>query len=196
MNESDSSRRVVGANRMSAPAAMAASEITLRYARFPDDADTVRHLFREYAAEIAVDLCFQGFEEELQSLPGAYASPGGTVFLAESGGRTLGCVAVRPFQHKGCGCGAGEDAGTSKNADACEMKRLYVRPIGRGLHCGRKLAEAVVADAREMGYRRMLLDTLDSMTAARGLYRSLGFLEIPAYYANPLAGVVYMELPL
>jgi ribosomal protein S18 acetylase RimI-like enzyme len=136
-----------------------------------------RGLFEDYASEIAIDLCFQNFDEELDHLAEMYSLPGGCLFLAKRGSTTVGCVAVRRF-------GDG----------VCEMKRLYVEPSARGLHIGRDLAENVVARAREIGYRRMVLDTLASMTSARKLYRFLGFREIEPYYDNPLEDVVYMEL--
>jgi ribosomal protein S18 acetylase RimI-like enzyme len=145
------------------------------------DLDAIRQLFREYEAEIGVDLCFQGFEEELANLPGGYAPPHGRLLLARSPGELLGCVALRPL----------------KNADGiCEMKRLFVRPAFRRSGIGRDLVERIISEARSAGYRAMRLDTLASMTKAQQLYRRLGFREIPAYYPNPLPGVTYMELDL
>ena len=138
-----------------------------------------RRLFVDYASEIAIDLCFQNFDKELDNLAEMYSLPGGCLLLATRGSTTVGCVAVRRFE-----------------GDVCEMKRLYVEPSARGLHVGRDLAETVVAKARGIGYRRMVLDTLASMTPARQLYRSLGFRETEPYYDNPLEGVVYMELDL
>lgn len=140
--------------------------------READDVDVVRALFREYAASLGVDLGFQGFEEEVAALPGGY-----DVLLVTGDG--IGCVGVRAF-------GDGD----------CEMKRLYVRPEGRGTGSGRALAEAAIARARELGYARMLLDTMPFMTAAQDLYRALGFVEIEAYRHNPVAGAVFMELRL
>lgn len=148
-------------------------------ARFPDEADVVRRIFREYADGLGVDLCFQGFDEELALLPGRYAAPTGRVLLAWYGGRVVGCVAMRPL------------------ADGdCEMKRLYVHPEGRGQRLGERLAVAICRVARDAGYRRMLLDTLVTMTAARRVYAGLGFEPIDAYTYNPLPGVQYMALTL
>ena len=138
-----------------------------------------RRLFEEYAAQLRIDLCFQGFAEELANLAAIYSPPRGWLLLAQYDGASKGCGALREFA-----------------ADTCEMKRLYVRPEARGGRLGRCLAEALVMRARELGYARMLLDTLEEMTAARTLYRSLGFREIPPYYRNPSEGVVYMELLL
>ncbi len=144
------------------------------------DFAAARVLFREYAAGLGVDLCFQGFEAELGSLPEMYGAPEGCLVVARAGGRPVGCGALRRL-------GAGE---------SCEMKRLYVRPEARGTGLGRILAERLIAKGRSLGYAVMRLDTLVHMTAARRLYRSLGFVEIAAYYANPLPNVMYMELDL
>jgi GNAT superfamily N-acetyltransferase len=155
----------------------AAIEITLVESR--SDVEIARQIFREYETSIGVDLCFQSFEKELAELPGRYAPPGGRLYLLRIDGEVEGCIALRP---------AGEHD--------CEMKRLYVRPARRGLGAGRLLAERVIADARAIGYRRMLLDTLDSMQSAQRLYESLGFVDAEPYTHNPLGGVRYMQLDL
>jgi ribosomal protein S18 acetylase RimI-like enzyme len=147
------------------------------------DLDEVRAIFREYAAGLGVDLCFQNFEGELASLPGDYAPPRGALLLARVDGEVAGCCALRPL-----------DAADYPNA--AEMKRLYVRKPFRGFGLGRQLAEAALDAARRAGYDTVLLDTLDDMEAARALYEELGFEEIPPYYHNPIAGAHYLKADL
>ena len=143
------------------------------------DLADVRRLFEEYAAALGFDLEFQEFERELRELPGDYGPPRGRLLLARAGTDVLGCVAIRPLE-----------------GNACEMKRLYVRPAHRGTGAGRTLAGAAIGAGRELGYVRMRLDTVPSMERARALYRSLGFHEIPPYRYNPIPGTAYMELEL
>lgn len=153
---------------------------TLRHATSEDDLDTARTLFREYAESLDFDLDFQDFEAEMQALPGPYAAPTGAILLAEADGDVAGVVAVKPLDEDG----------------VCEMKRLYVRPGYRRRGIGHALARAVIDVAEDLGYDVMRLDTVASMTAARSLYRSLGFERRDAYYHNPLPGAVYMEKSL
>ncbi|MFN0041551.1 MAG: GNAT family N-acetyltransferase [Burkholderiales bacterium] len=145
----------------------------------PQAIETARHLFREYQTSLGVDLCFQGFEEELATLPGAYVPPRGTLLVAMQDEEALGCVGVRPL-----------------DSSRCEMKRLYVKPEGRGQGLGRQLAERAIAFARAAGYREMLLDTLPQMAEAQGLYAALGYTECAAYYENPIGGARYLALTL
>ena len=146
-------------------------------ARLPDDLPEVRALFDEYQRFLGFDLCFQGWQQELDGLPGDYVPPKGALLLARDGDRVAACVAMRPI-------GDG----------AVEMKRLYVRPAWLGQGLGRRLSEAIVEQARVAGYTRMRLDTLRRLEPALQLYRSMGFEEIAAYRDNPLADVVYLEL--
>lgn len=148
-------------------------------AETPNDIDTIRSLFLEYAAAIGIDLGFQGFVEELKSLPGKYSPPEGELLLLFFEDKPAGCIALRKL-----------DAGI------CEMKRLYVKPEFRGYKIGRKLAEVIITEAKNRGYDLMRLDTLSSMTEARNLYKSLGFYEIEPYYYNPVENPVFMELRL
>ena len=148
-------------------------------ARCERDFACARALFVEYADQLGFDLCFQGFDAELNALATMYGPPSGWLSLARHGDEYVGCVGVRRF-----------------SADECEMKRLYVRSSVRGHGIGFRLAQAAIDAARAIGYRRMLLDTLGTMVAARKMYVALGFVEIPAYYNNPMAGVAYMALDL
>jgi putative acetyltransferase len=143
-----------------------------------------RNLFREYARIPGVAPCVADFEREVVGLPGLYAPSGGRLLLAiqdnlDSGGEAVGCGALRPF-----------------DLISCEMKRLYVRPTSRGQGAGRELVKGLIAEARSIGYERMLLDTLPSMAEAQKLYRVLGFREISSYQKNPVPGSLFFELLL
>ena len=145
----------------------------------PGDIEEIRRLFVEYAESLGYDLGFQNFDDEVASLPGAYAPPGGRLLLARAGEAVAGGIGLRPLE-----------------PGICEMKRLYVRPEYRAIKAGRRLAEAVIGEARAGGYGRMRLDTLPTMEAAAGLYQALGFQEIAPYYDNPIPKVRYYELDL
>jgi putative acetyltransferase len=145
-----------------------------------DDIPAVRSLFLEYADSLGFSLCFQSFDQEIAELPGKYAPPAGSLLMGLVDGVIAGCVALRPL-----------------SVEVCEMKRLYVRPAFRGSGLGRELVVAIVATARELGYCSIRLDTVrDRMESAIGLYKSLGFEEIAAYYENPIPGALYLELKL
>lgn len=148
--------------------------------RVPDDIALVRKLFLEYRDWLRLDLCFQGFEEELAALPGSYVPPEGGLWFAEVEGETAGVVALRPLDEAG----------------VCELKRLWIRAPYRGLGLGRRLTETALAAADAAGHRRIRLDTLPVMGEARALYRKLGFEEIAPYYHNPVEGVLYLERPV
>ena len=140
----------------------------------------IRELFLEYAQSLTFDLCFQSFDKELAGLPGDYAPPEGRLLLAIFDGQTAGCVALHKIEN-----------------DVCEMKRLYVRPQFRGKGLGKALAERIIHEAREIGYKKLRLDTVEPvMRAAVAMYRQLGFQEIEPYRANPIEGALYMELQL
>jgi putative acetyltransferase len=143
-----------------------------------------RKLFREYASTTGVDVCLLDFERELASLPGHYAPPGGRLLLAiqeipGNPGEAIGCAALRRLE-----------------AEACELKRLYVRPAFRGKGAARELVNELIAEARSIGYKRMVLDTLPTMQEAHKLYRTLGFREISAYQKNPIPESLFFELAL
>lgn len=168
-------------------------EIHIEEARFPEDTDALQFLFRGYAASLGIDLTFQNFQHELDSLPGRYsAAENGALLIAYSRGKNharsslitsssterpniLGCVALR-----------------NSSDGWCEMKRLYVVTEVRGERLGARLVESIIAQAKTLGYRGIRLDTLSSMTAAQGLYRSFAFSEIPPYYDTPVKGTLFM----
>jgi putative acetyltransferase len=160
-----------------------APEIRLAVPDSTAQLDATRELMREYARGLGVDLGFQNFEEELAGLPGDYDAPSGHLLLALVDGEAAGCGALRAI--------ADVDY-----PNACEMKRLYVRPAFRRFGLGRLLAQALIDEARRGGYSTMLLDTLDDMESARNLYATLGFTEIAPYYYNPIPGAHYLKVDL
>jgi GNAT superfamily N-acetyltransferase len=155
----------------------------IRLATTAEDIAEIRQLLREYEAWLGTDLCFQDFENELAGLPGSYAPPPGRLLIATAknaaGNRSAGCVALRPFDES-----------------VCEMKRLFVRADFRGTGLGRRLALAIIDEARVIGYRKMRLDTLPQQREAHQLYASLAFREIRPYRPNPIAGSLFLELDL
>ena len=157
--------------------------IELVIADTPARIAAARTIFREYAQSLDIDLCFQNFDAELADLPGDYAPPSGQLLLALVDGELAGCGALRGLAE-------------CDHANACEMKRLFVRPAFRRFGLGRVLAQQLLDDARALGYSSMLLDTLDEMEAARELYASLGFEEVAPYYFNPIAGAHYLKADL
>ena len=158
--------------------------ITLRTLTHDDTValEQVRQYFRNYAAWLGVDLSYQKFDEEMTTLPGAYASPQGRLFFAEINGQPAGCIGIRPMEE-------GSDG-------LCEMKRLYVDPLQRAKGIGHALALAGIRAAKEIGYRKIMVDTLPAMRMAVKLYRELGFLEAPAYYKTPVEGTMFLVLDL
>ncbi len=146
----------------------------------PEEIASIRELFLEYAQSLGFSLCFQSFDQELASLPGDYAPPEGRLLLATRDGQTTGCVALHKLDD-----------------EVCEMKRLYVRPEFRGKGLGKALAERIIVEAREIGYKKLRLDTVEPvMRSAVAMYRQLGFREIAPYRPNPIEGALYMELEL
>lgn len=141
--------------------------------------DDARTLFAEYAASLGIDLGYQNFGDEFAGLPGKYARPNGRLYLALVDGTPAGCVAMRRLDEA-----------------RAEMKRLYVRSDFRGAKVGLALTERIIADARQIGYRALVLDTLSTMQRAQALYRSLGFVEIEPYYDSPISGTTYLSLTL
>ena len=162
---------------------MTAPDIHLRVADSAEELSSIRDLFLQYQAYLGIDLCFQGFAQELDTLPGDYAEPAGVLIMATIDGMPAGCCAFRPLV-------------SSDHLNACEMKRLFVRPAFRGFGLGRLLVEQVMARASLAGYSNMLLDTLSDMEAARALYQEVGFVEVAPYYHNPLPGAHYLMADL
>lgn len=153
--------------------------VRIDFANSPADFDNARKLFIDYAESLGFSLSFQGFEDELEHLPGKYATPKGCILLAWDELDCVGCVGLRPLSD-----------------GVCEMKRLYVKPLYRGTGLGRLLTEKIVQLCFDKKYIKMQLDTLNSMQSAVGLYKSLGFVEIDQYYNNPHPEVVFFELTL
>ena len=158
-------------------------QITLVPLETLGELEPVRDILREYGASLAIDLQFQNFDSELAELPGDYAPPAGQLLLAFVGDALAGCGGLRALPDV-------------DHANACEMKRLYVRPAFRRFGLGRVLAEALLDEARRAGYSTMLLDTLDEMESARELYATLGFTETAPYYFNPVPGAHYLKVDL
>ena len=155
-------------------------QMQITQAETAEQIEQARALFREYESWLGLSLCFQNFERELAELPGAYAEPDGRLLLARDNDELAGCVALRQLSDR-----------------SCEMKRLFVRDTFRGKGIGRLLIEMIIRNAKEIGYERMLLDTLPPrMNDAIALYRSIGFKEIAPYYDNPVEGAIFMELSL
>jgi putative acetyltransferase len=152
---------------------------SIRTAGFPDEISAIKELFQEYADSLNFALDFQDFREELETLPGKYGAPEGSILVAKENGAIVGCVAVRPL-----------------GSEICEMKRLYVKPEHRSKKIGRELAVAIIEEAKRLGYKAMRLDTVETMQEATALYRALGFQQIDAYCHNPLPGAMYFELTL
>jgi GNAT superfamily N-acetyltransferase len=162
------------------PVSSVLKALVFAQAESPAQLAQARELFLEYAHSLGFSLCFQNFDQELSSLPGGYAPPEGRLLLAEYENKVVGCVALHKLE-----------------AGICEMKRLYLRPTARGKGLGRILANRIIAEARQIGYQRMRLDTVEpAMKDAVAMYRKLGFKEIAPYCLNPMAGVIYMELQL
>jgi putative acetyltransferase len=162
------------------PVSSVVMDFSVEQAILPAQIIQVGELFLEYAQSLGFSLCFQNFDQELAGLPGDYAPPGGRLLLADFQGEVAGCVALHKLE-----------------PEICEMKRLYLLPKFRGRGLGRILAEAIIAEARQIGYLRMRLDTVGPvMKDAVAMYRKLGFREIAPYRANPMAGTLYFELTL
>jgi len=167
-------------NSSAIQASSAVNAFVFYQAESPQQLAQARGLFLEYAQSLGFSLCFQNFDKELAGLPGDYAPPDGRLLLAECEGQPAGCVALHKL-----------------DGDTCEMKRLYLRSLFRGKGLGRALADRIITEARQIGYRRMRLDTVEPvMQDAVAMYRKIGFREIGAYRVNPMPGTLYMELEL
>jgi GNAT superfamily N-acetyltransferase len=154
--------------------------LRLTQATTPAEIQQARELFQEYEAALGISLCFQNFEQELAGLPGDYAPPNGRLLLAREYDQVMGCIALRQL-----------------GPTMCEMKRLFVRPEYRDRGLGRVMVEAIIEEARKIGYTHVRLDTIaDRMDRAVSLYKSIGFVEIPPYRNNPVDTATFMELDL
>ena len=172
--------RAIPSNHFAPSMPSVAKVLTFTQAETPTQITQARELFLEYAQSLGFSLCFQGFNRELASLPGDYAPPEGRLLLAEFENQLAGCVALHKLE-----------------VEVCEMKRLYLRPQFRGKGLGWALAQHIIAEAVQIGYRRMRLDTVEPvMKDAVSMYRELGFREVAPYCLNPIAGAMYMELEL
>jgi putative acetyltransferase len=178
--KTESSKAIDSQSSSAFSATSAVKGFSLSQVETPAQIDQVRELFLEYAQSLGFSLCFQNFDKELASLPGDYAPPEGRLLLAEDEGQLAGCVALHKLE-----------------AGICEMKRLYLRPQFRGRGLGRILADRIMTEARQIGYERMRLDTVEPvMKDAVAMYRKLGFKDIAPYRPNPNPGTLYMELVL
>jgi ribosomal protein S18 acetylase RimI-like enzyme len=153
--------------------------LDFKYVVGEDMLEEIKQLFMEYAQSLDIDLAFQGFETELKTLPGKYGPPDGALILASVDGKGAGCIALRRISD-----------------DICEMKRLYIREIYRGLGIGKALISMLVDEAKKLDYRYIRLDTLETMKEAQNLYSSIGFYDIEPYVYNPIEGARFMELKL
>jgi GNAT superfamily N-acetyltransferase len=178
--KTDSAKELTPGVPSAFPASSAVSGVSFFQAESPAQIAQARELFLEYAQSLGFSLCFQNFDGELTGLPGGYAPPDGRLLLVECGAQLAGCVALHELE-----------------PGVCEMKRLYLRPQFRGKGLGRVLAGRIIDEARQIGYRRMRLDSVEPvMKDAVAMYRRLGFKEIAPYCENPVAGAMYMELAL
>ena len=178
--ETDSAKELQPGISSAFSASSAVKGLSFFQAESPAQVARARELFIEYAQSLGFSLCFQNFDQELAGLPGEYAPPQGRLILAEYEGHLAGCVALHKLE-----------------SGVCEMKRLYLRPEFRGKGLGRAMAERIIVEARQIGYRRMRLDTVEPvMRDAVAVYRKLGFKEIAPFCANPIAGAMYLELEL
>lgn len=178
--EMDDRQSVNPSSSSAISASSAVNDFDFQPAESPEQIAAIRELFLEYAQSLGFSLCFQSFDQELAALPGDYAPPHGRLLLVTHQTQPAGCVALHQL-----------------GPEICEMKRLYVRPQFRGKGLGRDLAKRIITEARQLGYKKLRLDTVEPvMKTAVAMYRQLGFREVPPYRQNPIAGALYMELQL